>query len=161
MKVGICIRPQQFADGKQRGVADEAAQLSAKIEYARKRWGATLFYVDSNGGPYDPTDASVLARVALAQPDVLLMPEHQNFKYQAYTAPYNDLRFESAITPENVRRVYPRAFSVINGEMAQLTRRRAELVATVRAGDVLMFNAWYNSEQAAQVKDIYDQARQK
>ena len=163
-KVGVCVRPQQLtfdANGQpdQRKVADEAAILMDKIAYARKRWGATLFYVDSNGGPYDPSDAEIFRRVAAAFPDVLLMPEHQNLKYQAYTAPYNDLRFESSITPDEVRAAYPRAFSVMNGETAQLTARRAELVRAVRAGDVLIFNAWFDSNEGKLVKSIYDEAK--
>ncbi len=163
-KVGICVRPQQLtfgADGKpdQKNVADEAAILIEKIAYAKKRWGATLFYVDSNGGPFDPSDAEIFRRVAAAFPDVLLMPEHQNLKYQAYTAPYNDLRFDDSITPDEVRVAYPRAFSVINGEAAQLTKRRAELVRAVRAGDVLVFNAWYDSDEGKLVKNIYDEAK--
>ena len=162
-KVGICVRPQQLefgADGRprQKNVADEAATLNQKIAYARKRWGATLFYVDSNGGPYDPSDAEVFRQVAADNPDVLLMPEHQNFKYQAYTAPYNDLRFESSVTPGAVRSTYPRAFSVMKGEAAQLTKRRAELVRAVRNGDILMWNAWYSNDEAPLIKSIYDEA---
>lgn len=164
LKIGICVRPQQLifgANGKpdQKKVADEAAILIDKIAYARKRWGATLFYVDSNGGPYDPSNAEVFRRVAATFPDVLLMPEHQNLKYQAYTAPYNDLRVESSVTPDETRLAYPRAFSVINGEAAQLTKRRAELVRAVRAGDVLVFNAWYDSDEGKLVKSIYDEAK--
>ena len=159
-KVGICIRPQQLENGQQRAVAGEAAQLLAKIDYARARWGCTLFYVDSNGGPFDPSDASVFARVAAARPAVLLMPEHQNFKYQAYSAPYNDLRFERAVTPTAVRRTYPRAFSVIRGE-SQTQQQHSALVQAVRAGDVLMFPAWYNNDEAAEVASIYDEARSK
>ena len=163
-KVGVCVRPQQLTfDGngapEQRKVADEAAILNDKIAYARQRWGATLFYVDSNGGPFDPTDAEVFRRVAAANPEVLLMPEHQNLKYQAYSAPYNDLRFEDSITPAEARLTYPRAFSVMNGETAQLTARRAELVRAVRAGDVLVFNAWFDSEEGKLVKSIYDEAK--
>ncbi len=164
LKVGVCVRPQQLTFGAngepdQKKVADEAAILINKIAYAQKRWSATLIYVDSNGGPYDPSDAEIFRRVAARFPDALLMPEHQNFKYQAYTAPYNDLRFESSITPAEVRAAYPRAFSVINGEAAQLTARRAELVRAVRSGDILVYNGWYESEEGKLVKSIYAEAK--
>ena len=164
LKLGICVRPQQLTFGAngepdQKSVADEAAILIEKIAYARKRWGATLFYVDSNGGPFDPSDAEVFRRVAERFPDVLLMPEHQNLKYQAYSAPYNDLRFEDSITPDAARAAYPRAFSVINGDVAQLTKRRADLVRAVRGGDVLIFNAWYDSDEGKLVKSIYEAAK--
>ena len=162
LKVGICVRPQQLtfdAAGvpDQKEVADPAAILIDKIGYAKKRWGATLFYVDSNGGPFDPTDAEVFARVAAKFPDVLLMPEHQTLKYQAYTAPYNDLRYESG-TSDEARSAYPRAFSVIKGDVAELTAQRADLVRDVRNGDVLIFNAWYDSEEGQLVKSIYKEA---
>ena len=164
LKVGVCVRPQQLtfdADGKpdQKAVADEAAILIDKIIYAKTRWGATLFYVDSNGGPFDPTDAEIFRRVAARFPDVLLMPEHQNLKYQAYTAPYNDLRFENSVTPDDARTAYPRAFSVINGEAAQLTARHDELVRAVRNGDILVFNAWFDSDEGKLVKSIYEEAK--
>ncbi len=164
LKIGVCVRPQQLAfsaSGKpdQKDVANEAATLIEKIGYAKRRWGATLFYVDSNGGPFDPSDAEVFRRVAARFPDVLLMPEHQNLKYQAYSAPYNDLRFESAVTPDESRTVYPRAFSVIKGDAPQLTKRRADLVRAVRAGDILMFNGWYESDEGKLVKSIYAQAK--
>ena len=163
-KVGVCVRPQQLsfaANGEpdQEIVADEAAILIDKIAYARNRWGATLFYVDSNGGPFDPSDAEVFRRVAARFPDVLLMPEHQNFKYQAYTAPYNDLGFESSVTPDEVRTAYPRAFSVIKGDVARLTNRRADLVRAVRGGDILVFNGWYDSDEGRLVKSIYEEAK--
>lgn len=163
-KVGVCVRPQQLrfdANGQpdQKAVADEAAILIDKIGYAKKRWGATLFYVDSNGGPYDPTDAEIFRRVAIRFPDVLLMPEHQNFKYQAYTAPYNDLGFESSVTSDAARVAYPRAFSVIKGEVPQMTKRRAELVRAVRNGDILIFNGWYESDESKLVKSIYAEAK--
>ena len=163
LKVGVCVRPQQLtfgADGQvdQKAVADEAAILIDKIAYAQKRWGATLIYVDSNGGPFDPTDAEIFRRVAAAFPNALLMPEHQNFKYQAYTAPYNDLRFENSITPDEVRVAYPRAFSVINGEAAQLKARRSDLVRAVRGGDILVFNGWYESEEGKLIQSIYAEA---
>ncbi len=164
LKTGVCVRPQQLtfgADGRpdQRNVADEAAVLIEKIAYAKNRWGATLIYVDSNGGPFDPSDAEIFRRVAARFPDALLMPEHQNLKYQAFTAPYNDLRFESSVTPDDARAAYPRAFSVMKGEVAQLTERRDDLVRAVRAGDILIFNGWYESDEGKLIKSIYAQAR--
>src|SRR5260370_11868744 len=56
LKVGVCIRPQQITmvDGKPvQGVADDehaAELLKSKIESARKRWGCSLFYIDSTVG---------------------------------------------------------------------------------------------------------------
>lgn len=35
----------------------EGSVMISKMSYARNRWGCTLFYVDSNGGPFDATPA--------------------------------------------------------------------------------------------------------
>ena len=55
-KLGVAMRPtevyQPGVAGKlawdHRLVRDPVALMSAKIEYARKRWGCTIFYLDSN-----------------------------------------------------------------------------------------------------------------
>ena len=53
LKVGVCLRPQQITmvNGKPlQGAADNqhaAEVLKEKLAYAKKRWGCTLFYIDS------------------------------------------------------------------------------------------------------------------
>ncbi len=164
LRVGVCVRPQQLVVGSngadQIEVADVAAQLSAKVQYAKSRWGATLFYVDSNGGPYDPTDAAIFAQVARAHPDVLLIPEHQNAAYYAYTAPYNHSNEASAFTPDEVRALYPRAFSVVKLMGDDFDSMRAAIIEAARHGDILMFNGWYDSPDGAYVRDVYQQIGQ-
>ena len=163
LRVGVCVRPQQLVvrnGARQIEVADVAAQLSAKIQYAKNRWGATLFYVDSNGGPYDPTDAAIFARVARAHPDVLLIPEHQNAAYYAYTAPYNGSNEDPAFTPDEVRALYPRAFSVVKLMGDDFNSNRAAMLEAARHGDILMFNGWYDSPDGAYVRDIMGQLGQ-
>ena len=158
MRVGVCVRPQllQMKNGgaAQNEVAGIAEQLIDKIQYAKTRWGATLFYVDSNGGPYDPTDAQVFARVARAHPDVLLIPEHQNAAYYAYTAPYNQLGDDPDFTPAEVRQLYPDAFSVVKVMDGRFATRRAALLDAARRGDILMFNGWYDSPDGAAVREV-------
>ena len=163
LRVGVCVRPQQLLlqnGARQTEVADVAAQLSAKVQYAKSRWGATLFYVDSNGGPYDPTDAAIFAQVARAHPDVLLIPEHQNAAYYAYTAPYNGSNEDPAFTTDEVRALYPRAFSVVKLMGDDFDARRAALIEAARHGDILMFNGWYDSLDGATVRDVYQQLGQ-
>ena len=163
LRVGVCVRPQQLtfaANGQpdQRKVVDEAAILSAKIAYSENRWGATLFYVDSNGGPYDPTDAQVFARVARAHPDVLLIPEHQNAAYYAYTAPYNQTNEAANFTSGEIRQLYPDAFSVVKIMGDNPQQLRAAMTEAARHGDILMFNGWYDSDDGRAVRDAYNQA---
>ena len=159
LRVGVCVRPQQLilenGGARQLDVADVAAQLGAKIRYAKARWGASLFYVDSNGGPYDPTDAAIFARLARENRDVLLIPEHQNTAYYAYTAPYNHLGEATDFTPDEVRALYPGAFSVVKLMGDRFDEQRAAMLEAVRHGDILLFNGWYDSPDGAYVRDIY------
>ena len=182
LRVGICIRPQQLKNSNgssitpttikstvstpyQEDVANISQQLLAKIDYAKNRWGCTLFYIDSNTGARDVADVAALKIVSAARPDVLLMPEHESFKYYAYSAPFSDLSGTSANgifpgTPEEVRRTYPNAFSTIkiDNDPAKVDALRPQIVEAVRKGDVLIFNAWYNSTESQQVKSIYAEA---
>lgn len=166
LRVGVCVRPQlpvRTAYGawvNQIEAADPAAVLDAKIAYAKKRWGCTLFYVDSNGDPNVPFPAEVFARVAAKHPDVLLIPEHESTGYYAHTAPYRCFaNLKQFGTPEHVRRVYPEAFSVVyvgHGDPAPV---RDRLLEDVRRGDILVVHGWYANPNHAVVKEIYAQAR--
>jgi hypothetical protein len=165
LRTGLCIRPQlpvrkAYTEGvSQVEVADPARNLLDKIATAKRRWGCTLFYVDSNGDPNFPIDAAIFQQVAASQPEVLLIPEHQNTRYYAYTAPYDELRGGVASTPETVRRVYPGAFTVIAVPDGPIDARRAELVDAVRRGDVLLFRAWFDDSYNEKVRAIYADAR--
>lgn len=165
VKTGLCIRPQMPVRSAynnnvfQIETPDPAQTLIDKIAYAKKRWGCTLFYVDSNGDPNVPFDAAIFAKVLSAHPDVLLIPEHQAARYYAYGAPYDELRGGVASTPDSVREIYPRAFSVIAVADGPTEKRRTELVKAVKAGDVLLFRAWFEDVFNAQVKSVYDEAK--
>jgi len=170
LKVGVCIRPQvitKAADGSatQHDQADMAAvtqTLVAKALYSNKRWGCTLFYVDSNGDPNVPYPAAVFqnAAAALARHKivVLLMPEHKRVRYYEATAPYAELRGGNLGTPERIRRVYPGAFTVLCTSDGDLDGHHADLVAAVKRGDILLFRAWWDDPQNALVKAIYTEA---
>ncbi len=160
LRVGVTIRPQTIcvsADGKvahQTKSSDPAQVLVDKITYARRRWGATLFYVDSNGDEALPLSFAVLARVAQVYPDVLLMPEHKNAIYYAKTAPYTELRRGYSSTPEIVRSIYPGAFSVVNTADAPVSQYFGQLKRSVANGDILMFHAWFDDPANALIKEL-------
>jgi hypothetical protein len=163
-RTGVTVRPQMpvrpaYGDGvAQVEVADPARNLMDKIGHAKKRWGCTLFYIDSNGDPNVPLDEDAIRRVAEAHPDVLLIPEHKTVRYYAYTAPYQSLSYLGvASTPDYVRAVYPEAFSVIDTSK-DVTKHRAALQSAVRRGDILMFNSWPDSPETAEVRAIYEEA---
>src|SRR5204862_7153432 len=114
LRVGVCLRPQQITmvGGKPvQGAANnqQAAQvLKDKLAYAKKRWGCTLFYIDSTvvvtGESLDP---DVFKAVADAYPDVLLIPENESMRYFAYSAPLNSyVHHKVTTTPGRVRSGY-------------------------------------------------------
>jgi hypothetical protein len=160
MRVGVCVRPQRLVvapdhmSAQQQGVPDPTQILIDKIKYAQKRWGATLFYVDSNGGPSDPTDVEVMRRVAGAVPGILLIPEHKNIAYYSTSAPYNELRQGITSTPQQARDIYPHAFEFIYVADGPLDKQYAALHASVAAGDSLMFRSWYPDPANEKVKSL-------
>ena len=153
-RVGICVRPQDLvvapdlSTASQLASSDPADLLIQKIRYAVNRWNASIFYVDSNGGPNDPMDPAVFRKVSTAFPNVLLMPEHSSPKYYAYTAPGLGLRDGHAETPSTVRAIYPTAFSVIYTADGPIQQQIDELRDGVLHGDILMYRSWFDDEPA-------------
>ena len=165
LRVGVCLRPQQLViapdglSGTQNEVADPGQLLIDKIGYAKQRWGATMFYIDSNGGPNNPLDPAIMRRVFAAYPDVLLIPEHKSLEYYAYTAPHLQFRLGYPSTPSNVSLVYPNGFSVVNTLDGPIDQNFNDLVAAVRHGDILLFKGWFDDQPAnSKVKSIYQLA---
>lgn len=162
-RVGVCVRPQLLhrndsdKSASQLPVEDPAALLIDKIAYAKKRWGVSIIYVDSNVNENDsnPMDASIIQRVADALPDCLLIPEHSNLRYYAYSAPFGELRHGAIATPDPVRAVYPSAFSAIYTADGPLDLYRDGLKAAVQRGDSLMYRTWFSDPQNDKVKAIY------
>ncbi len=164
LRVGVCIRPQEihFVQGapRQDDSPDPVATLKSKIEYARKRWGCTLFYVDSTVKGNEALDADVFRQAASAFPDVLLMPENETLRDYAYTAPLNSFQHHAVTsTPPGVRDVYPRAFSVLLAGDGDFTKYHDALVAAVRRGDILLFHGWWNNPVNARIRAITEEAK--
>ena len=167
LRVGVCIRPQKLVISSDRTSAhqipvdDVTALLIDKATYAKKRWGATLFYVDSNVNPDDlnPMDAAVFKKLAAAFPDALFLPEHSRMLYYAYTAPIQELRQGHALTDPLVRSLYPKAFTTIYTADGPIDARHADLVSGVKQGDILMFRAWFNDSGNQKDSEIYKEAQ--
>jgi len=166
LKVGVCLRPQQITmvNGKPvQGAANnqQAAEvLKEKLAYAKKRWGCTLFYIDSTVAvTANSLDPDVFKAVADAYPDVLLIPENESMRYFAYSAPLNSyMHHKVTSTPVGVGMVYPGAFSVLMAPDGDQPEDHDALVTAVRDGDILLFNGWYNNEGVAKIKKIYEEA---
>jgi hypothetical protein len=163
LRVGVTVRPQQLtlsAEGQraaQTAVADPAQLLIDKIAYAKNRWGITMAYVDSNVNATDgnPMDPAIIQKVAAAFPDVLLIPEHSNLRYYAYSVPYKELRRGEVSTSADVRGVYPDSFSLIYTADGPLDLYHKNLVKAVQQGDSVMFRTWYADPQNEKVKSLF------
>jgi hypothetical protein len=166
LRVGVCIRPQKIvigpknASAHQTFVEDPTQLLIDKATYANKRWGATLFYVDSNvnGDDLNPLDVQVFKKLSAAIPDSLFVPEHATVAYYAYTAPYRELRQGHASTDPDARSVYPQAFSVIYTADGPIDKMRSRLIEAVKRGDLLLFRGWFEDPQNSKDSDIYRRA---
>jgi hypothetical protein len=170
LKTGLCIRPQRAvlpvygatAMQLEVPVADQQAVLAEKVGYASKRWGCSLYYVDSNvdrrHGAEGAMAAEVFRGLAAAFPAVLLIPEQKTPDYWASCAPYSELRGGWTTTPGLARQLYPKAFSVLCVNDGALASRHGELVAAVARGDVLLFRAWWDDPEQAAVSAIYREA---
>ena len=136
--------------------------LVDKIRYANRRWGCTLFYCDSNGDPNVPFDPAIFGQVtrklAALHIQALIMPEHQDTRYYAYTAPYDELRQNVAQTPEKIRDVYPGAFTSLYVPDGDVDKNRAALTEGVAHGDILLFRGWWPDTFNKDVTQIYGSA---
>jgi hypothetical protein len=169
-RVGVCIRPQHFtlaADGTARQVSlpDEQvpAELIRKMKFARDRWGATIFYLDSTVEADGSTlPASVLEQAAAAVPDSLLIPEESSPRMYRSMAPFATFLFHGDLgTPAWIRALYPHAFSanLINDVAPEkITDHRAALIDSVRNGDILMVLSGYWQANDPAVVDLYREA---
>jgi hypothetical protein len=145
LKIGMTIRPQHVVwvndHYEQHWATDQAQELMDKINYAKNRWGATLFYIDSN----DADDVAQIAKVQAAFPDVLLIPENPGPALYAYGAGYRELRGGYTGTVDEVKAIYPEAFSAIwvnDASQAAKTAGRADLIQSVKEGDILLVHFW-------------------
>ena len=187
-RVGVTLRPQKVVllrdasgrlinawetddqwDWKSDPPADLQAywqqQLEAKILYARQRWGATLFYVDSNGDPGSPVSFLVFRNLSLEFPDILLIPEQSTMGYYCGTAPYRqlDMLAPNKIVSPLVRQTWPGTgcFSVINPTIESMQRTWPSLVKEIREGDILFFRGWYESAELPAIRKAYEEAGRK
>jgi hypothetical protein len=157
LAVGLTVRPQRLsfeAGGlaKQEDVGDYDRLLLEKIDYARSRWGATLFYIDSNGGPRWPAEAFRLRQIAQQRPQILLIPEHHDVLYYGFSAPYGLMPKSESIGTRIVRRFYPQEFQVLS--VADFNGGEADLEAAYHPGDILVFQAWFNSPSARLIENF-------
>lgn len=163
LKIGVCIRPDSIIARPAKNsiarisVKNPAATLIRKIQYCKRRWGTTLFYIDSNfDSAGNAMSSAILEEVLLKCPDVLLIPELQNFDYYRYSAPYEHLRGGTNGMNEIVKYLYPSSFMVLNvAEGLPKNVPEHKLVEKIKAiyrdGNIVLFRAWYNDSPTNQI----------
>jgi hypothetical protein len=157
LRVGVCLRPQQFVlapDGTASQVtlttnAAIIANLENKARYANSRWGVTLFYCDSTVDQYGGTlDPAIFQQLITDFPSYLFIPEEHTPRYYAYTAPFYTFIFHTDLgTPLSAYNAYPHAFgaNLINdADPGLLATYTPQLTQSVVRGDILMGHAdWW------------------
>ncbi len=178
LRVGMTIRPTEiyYREGKdprfwQRDVRDPVALMSEKIDYAHKRWGATIFYMDSNvfGDGFDtklPSGHNVpfvlpdkmLQQLTAQHPDCLVIPEWSDSQYYRFAAPYSSPNLRQLGTDSDTRRIYPAAFRVVAVNTQLLEECWDDYTQGVRGGDILLCYGWFAASENELEKLIYREA---
>ena len=107
LRCGVTVRPTHVVrtfgaknEWEHINVDDIVAELAGKIAYANKRWGCTLFYIDSTmrwdidaEGHFDlhTLPAEYFESLHKQFPDVLLIPEESSTRHYAYCRPYHEV----------------------------------------------------------------------
>ena len=179
-RTGLTIRPTDYyeqtpgkRDWTHREVKDPVALMSQKMEYAKKRWGTTVFYLDSDVFNQDwgkfPRDAgvpwtmptSMIQRLQQAHPDCLVIPEWSSADYYRWSAPYSSPNIGQLTTnarDQFARVKWPEAFGVVAVETGIMETNFATFVDGVAGGDVLLFRCWFHDPTASMVNLIYHEA---
>jgi hypothetical protein len=152
---------------------DVVTRLDNKIKYARKRWGATLFYLDTNylSRPTDRTakegawkdvvvGVELMNEVRRRNPGVLIMSEIPFLEYYAHGAPYVDVPEWGRSTGPDVRAAYPDAAGVMAVNKEEVVFGNLDhYVRAVENGDMLWTHAWYEGQKRL-VDALYGKAAQ-
>lgn len=136
------------------------AALAKKIAYAQSRWGATLFYIDSDVWVKgDPLFANMFRALQLQFPNALLIPEASRSYHFGTSAPYvGSAAFHFYGTRQADKVIYPTAFSVVDVGSAQAAIV-PQLAQSVKNGDILMFPAFWGAPEIPIVQQAYAAAK--
>ena len=180
-RTGITIRPTEIYQPNQEGqlswnqreVRDPVATISAKIKYAQKRWGCTIFYLDSSvfgDGLLTPEQkkemrgipwvmpASMMEKLTALHPDCLISPEFAGQDLYRFGAPYSSPNLSDGGTDPRIRRLWPAAFRLVLVRQDLLEKRWESFADSVEKGDVLMFLPWGDFPEQAFIQLLYREA---
>jgi uncharacterized protein DUF4082/N,N-dimethylformamidase beta subunit-like protein/Big-like domain-containing protein len=164
--VGVCLRPQRFACAngscEQLDTDNPEDLIAAKADYAANRWGASIFYVDSNVHPvygWPIPGRRLITRALAMHPQSLFIGEWVDQSYSGIGAPYYATAYDGVTATTNDSRiVYPGGFGAIvpgdkpNG--SPMNELSLEYLQGLKNGDVYMPNIWFQNGEFALVKSI-------
>ena len=186
LKTGICIRPSKvIPDGKggwkHRQVDDPVADMADKIAYAKKRWGCTIVYMDTNvvwplhrleddetrgmwQGESRLLTTAEIRDLCRRHPDVLLFPEFGHVGYYSACGVYGELTGENDSdndagprTSDEIRLTYPQACTVVNCKDNYLSYYRGLLKGAL-GGDIHLFRGWFADGTNTEMRHLYQEA---
>jgi hypothetical protein len=137
---------------------DAVETISKRIAYAKQRWGATLFYVDSNNEKW----VDVIAQLQQRFPDSLIIPEHtaNNPEYLKFSAPLERVDSQKHELNQAYRSTNPDGFRAILIRDPKSFEKKYKislydyLLPKVQAGDVLMTNVWYPNPEHKTIQEL-------
>jgi HEAT repeat protein len=181
LRTGITIRPTEVYKPtepgqprwNQREVRDPQAVMDEKIRVAKKRWGCTIFYLDSNvfgdgllsaeqknemkGVPWT-MPVAMIEGLQKGHPDCLIIPEWSAPSYYAVSAPYSSPNLGQLGIDPLTRRIWPTAFHAVALNRDLVERYWEEYLSRVQGGDVMLYPAWYDCAENEAVKMFYREA---
>ena len=147
--------------GLQTNTSNPFAVLQSKVQYAATRWGASLFYVDSDlaYGGVNITPAQAFNQLTQQFPGTEFYPEWKNTEHYAYTYPFLDSVNGITAPPATVTDTYPQAAGLVRvpGD-GQIAASQTALINSVSTGNILLFDGWYQHSANDVVMQIYQMA---
>jgi HEAT repeat protein len=166
---GVTIRPSKIVTRPATGqpahqqVENAVDDMADKIDYAKTRWGSTIFYMDTNvTWPIDtrPLDQDLtrgmwqgnatlipsreMVRLAKMHPDTLIIPEFPRFGYYSAVGVYGETFTGRQVqTASDIRAVYPDAITAWKLGDVDFPVEWEGLLEGSLAGDIYMFRAWF------------------
>ncbi|MCY3018656.1 MAG: HEAT repeat domain-containing protein [Planctomycetota bacterium] len=185
LKTGVCIRPSKvISDGKggwkHQQVDDHVGDMADKIAYAKKRWGCTIFYMDTNvkwamhrleedqtrgmwQGEARLLTTAEIRELCRRNPDVFIFPEFGHVGYRSACGVYAELTGANQADDENaprtsdeIRLIYPQACTVVTSKGDYLSYWKG-LRKGIMGGDIHLFRGWFGDTDNAYIKQMYEE----
>jgi len=135
--------------------AEIISLLISKATYAHDRWGATMFYVDSNVWNCGVALFYQFFYQAQQQlPDCVFFPEHNSVGYWSCSAPFGQADQGHFVPPQAAVDIYPQAFMAIWASDVVASNTQA-VTNAIKAGNIYFVDGWYNNPLDAPVFQCY------